>query len=194
MILDYLGLVLLGVRRLHNVMCSKTRAQAPSKGTGLWGTARRINASRVRWNASSSRYLGYGYTTFLLVPHTASAHTSAPGYFEQLRTMTGQGPDPFCCVVLNFGHFVVFCFIVFYPSPVLPAIAEDRYRFLFLSPAEGKSALSLLYILEVGSCTVGSHLSSCVHSVTTCNLVVALVLTVLANLVPRIALGRGMES
>ena len=52
-------------------MCNKTRVQELSTGTGLSGTA---NASRVRWNALASRYLGYENTTFLLVPLSPPAH------------------------------------------------------------------------------------------------------------------------
>ena len=52
-------------------MCNKTGALALSKGTSLWGTA---NASRVRWSALASRYLGYENTTFLLVPLPPLAH------------------------------------------------------------------------------------------------------------------------
>ena len=119
-------------------------------------------------------------------PPTASAHMSAPRNVKQLRTMTHLGRDLFLCVVLKFRQFIVFYCILSLLSLVLPAIAEKScthgYRVLFFHPLMARGPFHSCTYVDVGSRTAGSHLSSCVHSLSTDQLAVALSLRVVANL------------
>ena len=108
--------------------------------------------------------------------------------------MTGRGPDLCLCLVLNFRQFIVFYCVLSHLSLVLPAIAENGYLFLFFHPLMASGPFHSCTYVEVGSRTAGSHLSSCVHSLPTRQLAVAFSLRVVANLVPGVELGRGVES
>ena len=99
--------------------------------------------------------------------------------------MTGRGPDLFLSLVLEFRQYIEFYLMLFHLSPVLPAIAEDGYLFPFffhLLMASGPFH-SCRYV-EVGSRIAGSYLSSCGHSLCTCQLAEAFPLRVVAKLVP----------
>ena len=108
--------------------------------------------------------------------------------------MTGRAPDLYLCLVLNFRQFIVFCCVLSHLSLVLPAIAENGYIFLFFHPLMASGPFHSCTYVEVGSRTAGSHLSSCVHSSPTRQLVVDVSLRVVANLVPGVERGRGVES
>jgi hypothetical protein len=89
---------------------------------------------------------------------------------------------------------IVFYCVLSHLSLVLPAIAENGYLFLFFHPLMASGPFHSCTYVEVGSRTAGSHLSSCVHSLPTRQLAVAFSLRVVANLVPGVELGRGVES
>ena len=98
------------------------------------------------------------------------------------------------CLVLKFRQFIVFYCVLSHLSLVLLAIAANGYLFLFVHPLMASGPFHCCTYVEVGSRTAGSHLSSCVHSLPTRQLAVALTLRVVANLVPGVELGRGVES
>ena len=108
--------------------------------------------------------------------------------------MTGRGPDLFLCVVLKFRQFIVFYCVLSHFSLVLPAIAENGHLFPFFHPLLASGPSHSCTYVEMGSRTAGSHLSSCVHSLPTRQLATAFFLRVVANLVPSVELGRGVES
>ena len=97
-------------------------------------------------------------------------------------------------MVLKFRQFIVLYCVISHLSIVLPAIAENGYLFLFFTALMASGPVHSCTYVEVGSRTAGSHLSSCVHSVSTRQLAVAFSLRVVANLVPGLEPGRGVES
>ena len=123
-------------------------------------------------------------------PPTASAHMLAPGYLEQLRTMTGQGVNVFLCFVLNSRPFVPFDCILCNLPLVLHAIARNSYLYLFFHPLMASEPFHSCTYVEVVSRRSGSHLSSCLHSLSTRQSAMALCLRVVSNLVPGVELGR----
>ena len=108
--------------------------------------------------------------------------------------MTRRGPGLFLCLVLEFRQSTVFYCVQSHLPLVLPTIAENGYLFLFFHPLMASRPCHSCTYVEVASCTLGSHLSSCVHSLPTCQLAVAFSLRVVANFVPGVELGRGVES
>ena len=115
-------------------------------------------------------------------------------YVKHLRNMTGRGPDLLLCLVLKFRQLIVFYCVIFHLSLVLPAIAENDYLFLFFCPLMASGPFHSRTYVEMGSHTASSHLSSCVHSLPTRQLAVALSCRVVANLVPGVELERGVKS
>ena len=122
-------------------------------------------------------------------PLTARAHTSAPRYVKQLRTMTRRGPDLFLYLVLTPRQFIVFYRVVSHLCLVRPAIAENGYIFLFLHSLMATGPFYSCTYVKVASRNAGSRISSCVHSLPTRQLSVTFSLIVVTSLVPALSWG-----
>ena len=169
-------------------MCNRTGAQALSKGTGL---CKRKQGTLGWFGVLVPRVSEYHLSA--VTPPTASAHRSAAGYFKQLRTMTGGGPNLFLCVVLKFRQFIAFYCMLSHLSLVLPAIVGNGQLSLFFRPLMASRAFHSCTYVKMGSCTAGSHLSCCVHSLSIRQLAKGFSVRVVANLVSGVAPGRGGE-